>query len=73
MKNGEGELAVDQCTKALQIREEVDVLCDRAEAYLLNDLFAEGIKDNYSAVNYGYRPKVYSCNNKIKSYVFFSN
>lgn len=42
MKNGEGELAVDQCTKALQIREDVDVLCDRAEAYLLNDLFAEG-------------------------------
>lgn len=43
MKNGEGELAVDQCSKALQNREEVEVLCDRAEAYLLNDLFAEGM------------------------------
>jgi len=44
MKNGEGELAVEQCTNALKTREEVDVLCDRAEAYLLNDLFAEGMK-----------------------------
>jgi len=43
MKNGEADLAVDHCSKTLLIREDIEVLCDRAEAYLLNDLFAEGI------------------------------
>lgn len=42
MKNGQGTLAVDQCTKAIEIREDIEILCDRAEAYLLNDLFSEG-------------------------------
>ncbi|CAL8114182.1 unnamed protein product [Orchesella dallaii] len=51
LKNGEGELAVEQCTIALKSREEADVLCDRAEAYLLNDLFAEAIEDYRRALD----------------------
>lgn len=42
LKNNEGSLAVDHCSKALEIREDLEILCDRAEAYLLNDLFSEG-------------------------------
>jgi len=45
MKKGEGTLAVDQCGKALRIREDVEVICDRAEAYILDDLFSEAIAD----------------------------
>jgi len=45
LKGGEGDLAVDHCTKALEIEEDSDVICDRAEAYLLNDLFDQAIRD----------------------------
>ena len=42
IKNSDGAGAVDQCTKAIKIREDVEILCNRAEAYLLSDLFSEG-------------------------------
>jgi len=45
LKNGDGTLAVDHCSQAIKFREEVDLLCDRAEAYLLIDLFPEAIED----------------------------
>lgn len=42
LKNGEGSLAIEHCTKAIELQEDVDTICDRAEAYLLLDLFSEG-------------------------------
>jgi len=42
LKKGDGILAIDHCSEALKYREEAELLCDRAEAYLLNDMFSEG-------------------------------
>lgn len=53
MKGGQGGLAVDHCTKAIRLNEDADVLCDRAEAYLLDDHFEQAIHDYKRALDLG--------------------
>lgn len=41
--------AIKQCNEALKIDEnDVDALCDRAEAHILNEMYDEGTKMSFS-------------------------
>jgi hypothetical protein len=44
LQNGDIEKTLDSCSEAINLDENnVDALCDRAEGYILNDMYQEGI------------------------------
>ena len=46
------------CNQALELDDlNIDVLCDRAELYIKNDMFEEAIKDYQTAQNVENHPK----------------
>lgn len=45
LEAGKNIESIAACTDALKITKDADVLCDRADAYLANDMYDEAIKD----------------------------
>lgn len=50
VKDEQKSEAIDVCGEALEINKDANVYCDRAEAYLLSDLFDDAIRDYQSAL-----------------------
>ena len=43
MQSGDVEKTLDSCSEAIKLDENnVDALCDRAEGYILNEMYQEG-------------------------------
>ncbi|XP_039296137.1 dnaJ homolog subfamily C member 3 [Nilaparvata lugens] len=51
LHNNEAGKSVKACGEALAINKEPAVLCDRAEAYIKNDMYDEAIKDYHDALD----------------------
>lgn len=50
--NGDIEKTLDSCSEAINLDENnVDALCDRAEGYILNDMYQEAVNDYQTAKN----------------------
>ena len=61
------------CGKALELDElNIDVLCDRAELYIKNDMFDEAIKDYQTAHGVENHPKKVSKKKQNVKYVVWS-
>ena len=42
LKNGDPSKSIEACSKALKISEEPRLYCDRADAYIADEMYSEG-------------------------------
>ena len=62
---------LDWCNQALELDDlNIDVLCDRAELYIKNDMFEEAIKDYQTAQSVENHPKKVSLLKNCVSYSY---